>query len=563
MSNEQMDQFVEDLRRVLRMEFDCWVEQCWAEAFHLLFTRTLPTMIIELILSQCTPSFLRKSIVHGGPHVDALFQAQMLDLLYAELEHRLSGSHLLPNHAADLSSDPVHSRSSPYNCNSGICFHSLAWNHGQPADDDDHAMCLCQLTACLDCFTQDVDTRLGPMSHLPFELVQTTARDGWAGTLESQADAEIRHSTAATMSKPPQPEKVPEGKGFVRTKKQKVTKPPALFAHPQMTDVLAVEEHLRWRLKEMGASDPAVEARYGPCTSDPVAFEDVVFPVEQDEEDEAGDSPPQTGATRVGPRKLLKIKGKGGRRRPVLGISNGGKKEKGDKKAKTCHLPRTWTDEEARERNLAIVLTFRHFVQLLYSIASVSSPFAYPEYVSDVDELERIHPVALYRQMCAVCLLRRDFTEENNQWTECMDKWGEELAMREKSMGNTKVSLAINSPNRLDPEAELSYCEAIVHYTHALSLDPKKTVYYTNRAVALNYLKAYGRAESDCGYILSKDKNNAKAYYQRALARAGLKRWRDAESDVKEVLRLQPGNESAKRVLEALRGEVRKLDSVD
>ena len=62
------------------------------EAFHYLFTRTLPTLIIHLILTGATPQFLRRSIVHGGWPLDTLFQTQMLDLLYTELELRLSGA---------------------------------------------------------------------------------------------------------------------------------------------------------------------------------------------------------------------------------------------------------------------------------------------------------------------------------------------------------------------------------------------------------------------------------------------------------------------------------------
>jgi hypothetical protein len=38
-----------------------------------------------------------------------------------------------------------------------------------------------------------------------------------------------------------------------------------------------------------------------------------------------------------------------------------------------------------------------------------------------------------------------------------------------------------------------------------------------------------------------------------------MKRWREAESDLKEVLKFQPGNESARKLMGIVRGEVTKL----
>lgn len=106
---------------------------------------------------------------------------------------------------------------------------------------------------------------------------------------------------------------------------------------------------------------------------------------------------------------------------------------------------------------------------------------------------------------------------------------------------------------------ELRQLEAVEYYTRAISLDAKKTVYYSNRAVALNTLGLHDRAEADCKHILSKDSKNGKAFYQRALARKGMQRWREAEADLREVLRFQPGNETAKNILMLVRGEVAKL----
>jgi len=103
------------------------------------------------------------------------------------------------------------------------------------------------------------------------------------------------------------------------------------------------------------------------------------------------------------------------------------------------------------------------------------------------------------------------------------------------------------------------HAEAVEYYTRAISLDAKKTVYFSNRAVALNSLGEHAKAEADCKYILSRDSKNGKAFYQRAVARKGMNRWREAEADLKEVLRYQQGNESAKKLMAVVKAEVAKL----
>ena len=105
----------------------------------------------------------------------------------------------------------------------------------------------------------------------------------------------------------------------------------------------------------------------------------------------------------------------------------------------------------------------------------------------------------------------------------------------------------------------MQHREAVDYYTRAISLDSKKTVYYSNRAVALNALGEHARAEQDCKHILLKDGKNGKAFFQRAMARRGLGRWREAEADLREVLRYQPGNDSAKKMMAFVKVEVAKL----
>jgi hypothetical protein len=50
-----------------------------------------------------------------------------------------------------------------------------------------------------------------------------------------------------------------------------------------------------------------------------------------------------------------------------------------------------------------------------------------------VDELERVHPIALYRRLSEPSVIRRRNGKETRAWVECMDKWAEELGVREKT----------------------------------------------------------------------------------------------------------------------------------
>lgn len=62
-----------------------------------------------------------------------------------------------------------------------------------------------------------------------------------------------------------------------------------------------------------------------------------------------------------------------------------------------------------------------------------ASPFAYASYAEDVETLSQIHPLALYRRLAERSLMRQAPVNELKLWTDCMDKWGEEQAAREKA----------------------------------------------------------------------------------------------------------------------------------
>lgn len=60
------------------------------EAFHYTYTVSIPALIIGFILSGTTPTFLRRSIIYGGPHMDSLLAQQFRLLLREEHEKRMS-----------------------------------------------------------------------------------------------------------------------------------------------------------------------------------------------------------------------------------------------------------------------------------------------------------------------------------------------------------------------------------------------------------------------------------------------------------------------------------------
>lgn len=62
-----------------------------------------------------------------------------------------------------------------------------------------------------------------------------------------------------------------------------------------------------------------------------------------------------------------------------------------------------------------------------------ASPFLYPSYYKDVEEVEHVHPIALYRRLAEPSVTRRKNARETRNWQECMDKWAEELGAREKT----------------------------------------------------------------------------------------------------------------------------------
>lgn len=70
-----------------------------------------------------------------------------------------------------------------------------------------------------------------------------------------------------------------------------------------------------------------------------------------------------------------------------------------------------------------------------------ASPFSHPDYPSDIEELLRMHPIALYRRLTESAMERRYNAEEVKAWKSCMDKWAEEFGGKERKKVGSFLSL--------------------------------------------------------------------------------------------------------------------------
>lgn len=384
------------------------------ESFHHVFTQSLPALLILLIQAGSSPTFLRRSVIHGGPSVDTIFQTHMLSLLYAEHERRLSGHRPIPTSTAESSAmatagavaaglpgmamsmgsmfggapgsngagqkvsgiDPgVNAVAHITLPRDGVCFHELALQHRKSSSyyDDNHSYCLCHLTTCLECFSNHARIRRGPITKLPHELSKIPHLvDGFAGEVETLDEALVR-----TQGPLDQPE--PKDPKTFRPDKTKQKQAP-LFPHPQMTDVLAVEEHMRWRLREMGAPDAGTEARYSAPLSAAGMGMGLGPAADGTEDDWAEDEPAKPNG---GKPKHKAAKGKAKLKGKLAGPPNGmkalaKKNAPKDEEPVKSSLPDGWLKEPTGARNMALVLTFRHFVKVSCTRLTLSNTTAPP-----------------------------------------------------------------------------------------------------------------------------------------------------------------------------------------
>ncbi|EHA98754.1 Sperm-associated antigen 1 [Heterocephalus glaber] len=97
-----------------------------------------------------------------------------------------------------------------------------------------------------------------------------------------------------------------------------------------------------------------------------------------------------------------------------------------------------------------------------------------------------------------------------------------------------------------------NYKKALSKYTECLQICSEECAIYTNRQVALCYLKLcqFEEAKQDCDQALRLDGRNVKACYRRALAHKALKNYQESLTDLNKVLLLNPNIAEAKMELE-------------
>lgn len=333
--------------------------------------------------------------------MDTIFQTHMLSLLYAEHDRRLAGQRPMPTSTAESSAmatagavaaglpgmamsmgsmfggapgsagangakvsgiDPGANAVAHITLpRDGVCFHDLAHQHRKSGThgDDNHSYCLCQLTTCLDCFKAHAKSRKGPITKLPHELSKIPHLvNAFGGEIETLDEALNR--TQGPLDTPV----AKDPKTFRPDKNRQRAVP--LFPHPQMTDVLAVEEHMRWRLREMGAPDAGTEARYSAPLSAVAVAAGMGMGLPDGQEDDWQEDDHKPNGVKPRPKAKGKAKLKGKIAGPPNGIKalakkNGGSKD--DEPVKSS-LPAGWLKEPTGARNMALVLTFRHFVKV-------------------------------------------------------------------------------------------------------------------------------------------------------------------------------------------------------
>ncbi|AET39464.1 protein serine/threonine phosphatase Ecym_4413 [Eremothecium cymbalariae DBVPG len=106
--------------------------------------------------------------------------------------------------------------------------------------------------------------------------------------------------------------------------------------------------------------------------------------------------------------------------------------------------------------------------------------------------------------------------------------------------------------------ASKDYGQAIEAYTKAIELDGCQSIFFSNRALANLKLDRFQSALEDSSKAIELDSSNVKGYHRRGMAYAGLQDFISAKRDLEVVLRVKPGEATAKRTLLACERMIRR-----
>lgn len=106
---------------------------------------------------------------------------------------------------------------------------------------------------------------------------------------------------------------------------------------------------------------------------------------------------------------------------------------------------------------------------------------------------------------------------------------------------------------------EKDFASAIDLYTEAIDLNPRKAVYWANRAQAEISSEQFGSAIADATMAIKLDPSYVKAYYRRAVSYVSITRHKDAYKDFRAICQLTPNDKAARTRMTECNKLIRRL----
>ncbi|XP_015516347.1 RNA polymerase II-associated protein 3 [Neodiprion lecontei] len=100
------------------------------------------------------------------------------------------------------------------------------------------------------------------------------------------------------------------------------------------------------------------------------------------------------------------------------------------------------------------------------------------------------------------------------------------------------------------------WSQAVQSYDEAIKVFPYDAVFYANRALCHLKMDNLYSAEADCTAAIQLDELYVKAYHRRATARKELKQYKEAMEDLEKVLKLDPSNKDASKMLTLVKKKI-------
>ena len=133
-----------------------------------------------------------------------------------------------------------------------------------------------------------------------------------------------------------------------------------------------------------------------------------------------------------------------------------------------------------------------------------------------------------------------------------IENWQKNLSKNPKNL-QTQRSAELEKTKGNEALKSGDYKEALAYYNKAISLDPKKAIYFGNRAFVRLKMKDYKKAIKDSSESVKIDSTYIKGYYRRAKANEFLRNFLNVGMDYLQILKLDPKNKIASEELEKVK----------